>query len=564
MKRYNKSDNMKTIIKKLALSACMLPLFYGCIEEFDPQTNYVTAEQAANAPGSFDNFVNAITNSLCGSFLYSGSDEYPFDFGYPSFFLVRDVMGQDMACEDSGSEWYSSWYNADGIGPNTARAQLPWTYYYHWINNCNTVIGMVGDQPSDDKKVGAGIAYAMRAMFYMDLARMFAPETYGSNPKAETVPFVSDKTSVADLTVNPRATNEDMFAHILEDLELAETYLDGYVRTDKFTPDVSVVYGLKARAYLTMENWAKAAEYAKKAQAGYTAMTKEQYLSQKDGFNTPNDSWIFGCTFKSDDKNILNNDADSSWGSQMIIEVSESGCGYAANYVGPKRIDAHLYSTIGESDFRRMCWVDFAIDDLETEDDMVVALSAYSDAPEGLLETGTVVSARGTVGGLPVKFRPKDGIHDNQYAAFTVAVPFMRVEEMELIEIEAVGRQDEAQGKAMLENWAKLRDPNYTYGDHSEAYYNGASGTFVNEVWWQRRVEFWGEGFATFDIKRLNKGIIRSYAGTNHPESYAWNIEKTPDWMNFCIVQTETNYNGACTNNPTPITPSGASEPYKW
>ena len=31
-----------------------------------------------------------------------------------------------------------------------------------------------------------------------------------------------------------------------------------------------------------------------------------------------------------------------------------------------------------------------------------------------------------------------------------------------------------------------------------------------NELWWQRRVELWGEGFATFDIKRLQKGIIRS------------------------------------------------------
>ena len=29
--------------------------------------------------------------------------------------------------------------------------------------------------------------------------------------------------------------------------------------------------------------------------------------------------------------------------------------------------------------------------------------------------------------------------------------------------------------------------------------------------------------------------------------------------MNTCIVQTETNYNTACTNNPEPIPPTGDS-----
>lgn len=93
-------------------------------------------------------------------------------------------------------------------------------------------------------------------------------------------------------------------------------------------------------------------------------MTADEYTNQKTGFNTPNGSWIFGLTYKPDDKNITVNDGDSSWGSQMIVEVSESECGYSANYVGPKRIDSHLFSTIPATDFRRMCWVDPAIDAL--------------------------------------------------------------------------------------------------------------------------------------------------------------------------------------------------------
>ena len=125
--------NMKNRIKIFA-AALVLPLATSCIDEIDPQTSYVTSEQAANAPGAYENYVSAITNSLCGEFTYSGNDDkYPWDFGYPSFFLQRDVMGQDMTCENSGSDWYQTWYS-DGValGPTYAVCQLPWTYYYQW------------------------------------------------------------------------------------------------------------------------------------------------------------------------------------------------------------------------------------------------------------------------------------------------------------------------------------------------------------------------------------------------------------------------------------------------
>lgn len=561
----------KSIVYMAALGVMTLTTLNSCIKEIDPQTSYVTADQAEKAPGSFDSFVGALTSSLNGEFTYSGSSQYPWDFGYPSFYIQRDVMGQDIACESSGSEWYTTWYTCGtGLGPTYAVCQLPWSYYYKWIKNCNIVISLAGAEPSADKKAGAGIAYAMRAMFYMDLARMFAPETYAKNQDAETVPIVTETT--AD-PANPRATNKAMWEFILSDLDKAETLLADYKRKDVYTPDQSVVFGLKARAYLTIEDWANAETYAKKAMEGYTMMTKEEYLSKTDGFNKPNGSWMFGLTFRSSDPNITANDADSSWGSQMIIEVSASECGYSANYVGPKRIDAHLFNTIPATDFRRMCFIDPAVDEVlsaadpntaEGEAAITDALSPYTDDPMGVYKTGYKVSARESVGCIELKFRPKDGEHANQYTAFTVAVPMMRVEEMKLIEAEAAGMQDQARGIQLLTEFAKTRDANYEYGNHQETYYNSSNTMFQNEVWWQRRVELWGEGFATFDIKRLQKGIIRSYEGTNHPSGYQWNVEKTPDWMNLCIVQSETNNNPACTNNPTPIAPKGDSPKFSF
>lgn len=553
---------MKKILLPLFAAAIGISVATSCIEVFDPQTSYVTADQAGQAPGSYDNFVSSLTNSLVGKFKFGSN--YPYDYGYPSFYQMRDVMGQDIAISYSG-HWYQSWYvSGTGLGPQYLVCQVPWTYYYGWIKNCNTVLSLAGSEPDADKRAGAGMAYAMRAMFYMDLARMYAPKTYALDKNAETVPLITETTSPTDLTDNPRLTNEAMWAFILEDLDKAEEYLADYKRTDVYTPDVSVVYGLKARAYLVMEDWANAEKYAKMAQNGYSLMSAEEYTSRETGFNTPNASWMFGLTYKEDDDNILQNDADSSWGSFMCLEANGSECGYASDYGHKFLIDRHLYETIPATDFRRNCFVDFAIDNLPTQAEQLAALEAYSDYPEWVYNSG---HKEGTgVGGLSLKFRVTGGSegHYNQYKGFAVAVPMMRVEEMYLIEAEAAGMQNEANGIALLTQFAKTRDASYEYGKHNEAYGNLANSAFQNEVWWQRRVEFWGEGFATFDIKRLNKGIIRSYAGTNHLETFRWNTTTPPDWMNLCIIQTETNYNLACTNNPTPIPPTSDSEEYVW
>ena len=563
---------MNKIVKIFSVALVGVALATGCIKEIDPQTSSVTVEQAGNASGSYDNFVTAITNSLCGSFTYGGSSNYPWDYGYPSFYLARDVMGNDIALSNSGC-WYNTWYTCGtGLGPQYAVCQLPWTYYYKWINNCNTVLKMAGDEPDEDKMAGAGIAYAMRAMFYMDMARMFAQETYGINDQAITVPLITHETSIDEMLNNPRATNAVMWGQIIEDLDKAETYLANYKRESILTPDLSVVYGLKARAYLTMEDWPNAQKYAKLAQSGYTITSEADYLSRTNGFNTPTSAWMFGMTFKDTDANILNNDGDSSWGSHMIIEVVASGCGYASNYGYPMYIDYHLYQTIPSTDFRKKNFVDFEIDNM-SKTDAIAALAAYSDVPDGVYTTGKSNSKSKKIGGLEVKFRPKDGNHSDQYKAFTVYVPMMRVEEMYLIEAEAAGMQNEANGIQLLTSFAQTRDPNFVYGEHANETYGSTYATgFQNEVWWQRRVELWGEGFAMFDIKRLNKGVIRSYPNSNHVDNYKWNygtygVNKGiyPNWMDWCIVQTESNYNTAIENNPTPLMPTGGdSAEYAW
>lgn len=554
---------MKKLFFPILSMMLAAPLVTSCIEEIDPMTNSVTEKQASEAPGFFESSVASLTSNLCGQFTYSTSDQQPYDFGYPSFFLQRDAFGQDIVTAGTNN-WFSTWYEASyGLGPTYGRCQIPWTYYYKWIDNCNKVIAMYKANP-EGRDSGAGIAYALRAMFYQDIVRMYAAKPYAIDPDAETVPLVLDDSQIS--TSNPRATFTNAYKQILSDLDEAEKLLANYEREDVYTPDLSVVYGLKARAFLEIQDWANAEAYAKKAQEGYTLMTKAEYTSRDNGFNKPNDSWMFGVTYNSTDPNIKDNDGDSSWGSIMIME-NGFDCGYAANYGGPMLIDRHLYETIPTTDFRKDVFVDFALDDLD-DDSKSEGLKAYTDHPAQILNAAS--TAQIGVGGMEFKFRPAAGKYNVKYDAWVVAVPLMRVEEMYLIEAEAAGMQNVARGEQLLTAFAKTRDAEYVYGSHQDAYGNTETSEFQNEIWWQRRVELWGEGFATFDMKRLNKAIIRNYAGTNHIEGYRWNFVnqleglKYPNWMNLCIVQTETNYNYACTNNPAPNAPTTDSSVFAW
>ena len=538
----------------------------SCIEEEVPQNGTPTVDQVNRAPNAFQNMVSNLTANLSGKRNYNPNDAMAFDFGYTSFFLTRDVEGQDIVAA-GGNNWYHHWYsNVSNLSAGKSVTQFPWTCYYGWISDCNVVIRNAGASnyatPIAERKVGAGIAYAMRAMFYLDLVRMYAAKPYAVDHNALTTIKADETRTVEQARHQERMTWTEAFAFILKDLDTAEQYLTGYTRTDKYTPDISVVYGLKARTYLEMQDWAKAEHYAHLAQNGYSMMSQSEYLSRDNGFNTPNDSWMFATRFVSTDPNISGNDGDDSWGSMMLLENGFGG-GYAQNYGGVQVIDQHLYSTIPATDFRKKCWVDFSLDAITSKPAAITALGQYSNYPDRVYAAGKENASYG-LGGLSLKFRNAAGMADTKYSAWCVSVPLMRVEEMKLIEAEAAGMQNLSRGINLLTQFAQTRDASYVYGTHNEAYGNTSTPAFQNEVWWQRRVELWGEGFATFDIKRLNKGIIRSYANTNHLENARWNTTSVPNWMVWAFVGTESDNNNGMTQNPDPVQPTSDSTPHVW
>ena len=123
--------------------------------------------------------------------------------------------------------------------------------------------------------------------------------------------------------------------------------------------------------------------------------------------------------------------------------------------------------------------------------------------------------------------------------------PFMRVEEMILIQIEGLAKSGSpAQAKAMLEDFVRTyRDP---------AYSADASGrSLEDEIWFQRRVELWGEGFSNSDTRRLNKPLVRFHGGedSNVPEAFRFNMAADDGWWLMRFTSSEMNTNLAIIDN---------------
>ena len=115
---------------------------------------------------------------------------------------------------------------------------------------------------------------------------------------------------------------------------------------------------------------------------------------------------------------------------------------------------------------------------------------------------------------------------------------WMRVEEMYLVAAEAECRLgEEAEAIIDLGTLMAKRDPNYTCdktGTELGALTTDETGSLLEEIITQRRIELWGEAGRIYDIRRLRQGFRRTAAmgwpssallanrPTDDPECYMW------------------------------------------
>ncbi len=529
---------MNKIVKLSALTALAALSLVGCIEETVP-TQFVTAEQAAASDTALEAMVGAIPVSMV--VVDGAGGEMHCDFGYPSLMIALDALCGNVLSvagdENSGYDWFSTYANGTGMAPTYWRPYLIWVNYFNFIKSANDVIATIN---SSGEMNEASMAYmasakAFRALFYLDLARIFEPlandYTDISTVEGLTLPYISELTTEDEARNNPRLSREDMFVKIFEDLDDAETLYttEGVaVPTDKINPSLAVVYGLKARAYLWLggsdaSNYASAAEYARKAidASGCSIMDEAAWTSTSTGFNTANSSWMWylpqstGST-----SNLLNYVA---WMS------AEAEYGYGAL----------VYNGVMNSTYDRMSSTDF-------RKKLIVGPDAsYADYKSVTLFTEDRFAEAYPY--VNMKIRPGGGVINDDTAGNVTSVPTMRVEEMYLIEAEATAQSDAAAGAALLKTFMANRDASYVFAKTSTA-------DVVEEIIFQKGVEFWGEGVVFYDKKRLGLGMKTGYEGTNVASATRFDIALRAPWWNVPIPESELTQNPALQgmNNPDP------------
>ena len=89
---------------------------------------------------------------------------------------------------------------------------------------------------------------------------------------------------------------------------------------------------------------------------------------------------------------------------------------------------------------------------------------------------------------------------------------------------------------------------------HRDSAYTVPERGIVDEILFQKRIEFWGEGIVFFDLKRLNYGMISGQTGSNAPEDARYVTNGRAPWWNVPIplnaVQKNTGLKDM--NNPDP------------
>lgn len=539
------------IVKFAAALLCAPVLLSSCIEETFPEGGNVTSGQISESPFAMEDIAASIPTILITNYLNMGDH---FDFGYPGIFGATDRMvGEVFPVSQNlpgGNQYYDRWhawlYPDKGRLSATGWTDFFYLNYYQFIYSANEVISIASQ--SESGGVALGIAKAFRAMCYLDMARMYDPlpakapdrPSYESELEAVkglTVPIVREGATLEQLENNPRAKREEMFNFILTDLTDAESLLADYQPASKTMPSQAVVYGLLARTYLWLggfeetyegfvtgtEAYKKAAEYARKAinASGCTIMTESQWLDPKTGFNTVNNAWMWAMIQTTD--TVLNNLL--SWAAHMSLEAV-----YGYGYVAQPGISVFSYERISDTDFRKKSYV--------TADRSYAAAQPYMSLTEEEFKTVAPYAS--------YKFHTAGGEKSNFTIANVVDIPMMRVEEMYLIEAEATAHYDEATARTLLTSFMAHRDPNYRIP--------AATTDLVEEIIFQKRIEFWGEGIIYYDMKRLNMSMHNADTGTNAPSGAIISTDGRAPWWNCVIPLGAVQQNIALTNmnNPDP------------
>lgn len=413
----------------------------------------------------------------------SGGTSSHDDFGPKSFDIRSDIMCGDMAQIKHAYGRFQGISDLTGLEKTGLDTYRFWRFYYQLVKSANSVLDAFGEEipQEDENKFNYGQASALRAYAYLYLVNFYQLPYPEAKDQNAVILYLKNEEEGKGLS-----TVQEIYNAIISDLEKAVKALDGFKRKNNTSIDQNVAKGLLAYAYLFMEDYAKAEAVANEviASGEFKLMSSDEVI--KSGFNNVNiPGWMWAIDLTTDNSPLL----PTFWGMIDIFTYSY------ADVVG-WAINKELYAQIPQTDIRK---------------------KQFFNKPGHAFDL------------FPInKFYHKDrkqGTKD-----WTSDEVFMRVAEMYLAKAEAQARQGkEADAKTTLLQLVSQRDTN------ANGRINPLAGNdLLDEIYFQWRIEMWGEGKAFWAMKRFKKTNKRGtnsfmYPGQEFPYNDPKLIAKIPE-----------------------------------
>lgn len=490
---------MKKIINWLLLVPMAL-MTASCLEVVEP-TGYLTEDKknalyeadsenvlAASVTGMYNNLISFVETDLSHNY-----------FGQKSFDYLTSLMGNDMIMTN---RYAMSIYHylLDYWQHNYTPTANRWAEYYTVIKNANDILTLIDPESEDaSEQYYRAVALGFRGYAYLQLTYLYQHSYYlgveGTKwGKSATYDF-SQKPCVPILLEDtegdqPRSTLAKVHERITEDLTAALAIFEALKMTYTLeTTDIdgTVVAMHLARQAMILNNWDDAIAYSQIVMENYPVLTDENDILQ--GFSDKNlPDVVFAGDITSDNTGIY-----ASWFSQMDCYSD----GYAGIAVWRAAFKP-LVDRIPDNDVR-LNW-------------FCCERSTGITVPDGEGGEVTVTLLRDVKDQAPVEYQSvkfigtgRNNILAGRYEGWELGdYIYLRSEEAYLMYAEALAHNEQhTESVAALNSFVQTRQPDYSYTFTDYA-------ALVEEIIYQKRVEFWGEGMEYLDNRRLNIPVDRT------------------------------------------------------
>lgn len=246
----------------LLSTALLLATLSACKREsglFPLPTTSISDKNVFDTPARIEGVVNGIYKSLKGAGLYGGR-----------YLLYQDVRGEDFINVTANSYTaYESWNNSYSSGSNDINNL--WSAAYSTINGANILVGALSTGTTvisaDLAKAYIAEAKFLRAVSYFSLVTVFAQPYNKDQGASPGLPLRLKAETDGNNNDLARSTVAEVYKQILSDLDeaekgLPENYATALLNTTRAHKNTARAF--KTRVYLTINNYAKVLEEAKK------------------------------------------------------------------------------------------------------------------------------------------------------------------------------------------------------------------------------------------------------------------------------------------------------------